>query len=69
MAMNKLTYRATFPTMSEAYAVLPADAEWSSSFGYPGQSPFDEYYRDVTGQRWHVARRGEYPEQWTVSAD
>jgi hypothetical protein len=42
-------------TRNEAYDQLPADAEWSCSFGYPGEPGFVEYYRDPKGNRYNIA--------------
>ena len=39
---------------NEAYSLLPADAKWSCSFGYPGEGGFTEYYRDAKGERWVI---------------
>jgi hypothetical protein len=42
-------------SMSEAYALLPADAKWSASFGYPGEGGFTEYHRTTLGERWVIS--------------
>jgi hypothetical protein len=39
---------------SEAYAMLPAGAQWSSSFGYPGEGGYTEYHRTPDGQLWQI---------------
>jgi hypothetical protein len=41
-------------TKRQAYDQLPADAKWSSSFGYPGEGGFCEYYRDGNGKRYMI---------------
>jgi hypothetical protein len=41
-------------TKKEAYALLPVDAKWSSSFGNPGEGGYVEYYRTPQGERWSV---------------
>lgn len=40
---------------NDAYAMLPADAAWSCSFGYPGEGGFNEYYRTASGERWIIS--------------
>lgn len=56
-------------TYQQAVATLPADAKWSSSFGYPGQGGYSEYHRTPDGQRFEIAN-GTYldfePFTWTV---
>lgn len=44
---------------SAAYALLPADAEWSCSFGYPGEGGFKEYHRTKAGECWQITN-GSY---------
>jgi len=56
---------ASFQFYSEARAALPDDAEWSSSFGYPGQGGFAEYYRDPRGDRF-IIQNGECGDSWTM---
>lgn len=41
-------------TQSDAYAQLPKDAVWSSSFGYPGEGGFNEFWRQPDGTRWLI---------------
>lgn len=43
----------------EAYDLLPKDAKWSASFGYPGEGGFTEYWRTPTGERF-VITNGPY---------
>ncbi len=54
-------------TYTEAYDALPKDAKWSSSFGYPGQGGFTEYWRQPDGTQW-IVKNGPWngPEVWTV---
>ena len=42
-------------TRNEAYALLPADALWSCSFGYPGEGGFKEFYRTRAGEEFHIS--------------
>lgn len=39
----------------QAYQALPADAEWSCSFGYPGEGGYVEFSRTATGERWEIS--------------
>lgn len=41
-------------TREQAYAQLPADAEWSCCFGYPGDTGFVEFYRTPAGERFKI---------------
>lgn len=41
-------------TEKQAYALLPKDAKWSSSFGNPGEGGFIEYHRTSAGQ-WIIS--------------
>ena len=41
--------------MQLAYALLPDDAEWSCSFGNPGERGFNEYFRCPDGERWIIS--------------
>lgn len=56
-------------TYQQAIAQIPADAKWSSSFGYPGEGGYAEYHRDAAGKRW-IIENGNYmafaPFTWTV---
>lgn len=55
-------------TQSEAFALLPVDAVWSCSFGWPGEGGFNEYYRQPDGTRWKISN-GSYlgPRDWTCT--
>jgi hypothetical protein len=55
----------TYRTYSEAAAQLPADAKWSSSFGYPGCSGYAEYHRTQDGRRY-VIENGQWGDAWTI---
>jgi hypothetical protein len=46
-------------TESEAFAILPRDAKWSSTFGNPGESNYSEFYRTLDGRRWEISRKDE----------
>lgn len=50
-------------TMKEAYAMLPAGAKWSCSFGYPGVEGFVEYYRN-DGILWIVRNTPHDKDNW-----
>jgi len=52
-------------TQSQAYARIPADAQWSCCFGYPGDAPFDEIYHAADGRRWMISKR--WPDAWSVT--
>ncbi len=56
-------------TYNEALRTLPADAKWSSSFGYPGEGGYTEFHRTPDGKRFEIAN-GPYdatrPFVWTV---
>lgn len=59
-----------FKSYSEAAAQLPADAKWSSSFGYPGEGGYSEYHRDHDGNRY-VIQNGPWDaggNEWTMKA-
>lgn len=51
--------------MQQAYAQLPKDAKWSSSFGYPGEGGFVEFFRQPDGTVWQISN-GSWcgPEDW-----
>lgn len=53
----------------QAMQKVPADAEWSSSFGNPGEGGYVEYYRASDGSRWKMSN-GSYletaPFAWAV---
>ena len=59
-------------TYAQAAAKVPAEAQWSCSFGYPGEGGYVEYYRDAAGNRYVVGngRWDEYtcPRVWTFEA-
>ena len=54
-------------TEQEARARLPAGAKWSSSFGYPGEERYTEYWRSEAdryviqkdGSRWSTEKVAE----------
>ena len=46
-------------TEQEARARLPADAKWSSSFGYPGEERYVEYWRDAANRRFVLKKNGQ----------
>jgi hypothetical protein len=46
-------------TYQQAAAQLPQHAEWSCSFGYPGEGGYVEYHRDAFGNRY-VLTNGRY---------
>lgn len=56
-------------TYTEALSSIPAAAEWSSSFGNPGEGGYTEYHRTQSGERW-VVGNGPYdtqrPFDWTA---
>jgi hypothetical protein len=49
--------------MQQAYDQLPADAEWSCSFGNPGERNFEERYRRPDGTLWIISN-GFYGDEW-----
>ncbi len=42
-------------TYDECVATLPTGAAWSSSFGYPADHGYCEYWRTLSGERWLIA--------------
>ncbi len=44
-------------TKAQAYRALPMNAELSSSFGYPGQDVYDEFWRTPDGSRYLITKR------------
>jgi hypothetical protein len=38
----------------QAIEALPTDAQWSCSFGYPGEGGYVEYHRTPSGERWQL---------------
>lgn len=53
-------------TYAAARKALPKDAEWSSSFGNPGEGGYVEYYHTTSGRKW-VISNGPYC--WTPGED
>lgn len=51
-------------TSQEAYAKLPANAKWSSSFGNPGEGGFSEFYRTPDGKRFEIGN-GRFGDEWS----
>jgi hypothetical protein len=54
--------------IQEAYAKLPQDADWSSSFGNPGEGGYVEYHRRPDGELWSISNGpydGLQPFFWT----
>lgn len=55
-------------TYAEARAAIPADAVWSSVFGWPGECPFSEFWRTPDGKRYRIDNgRNEWAMNWTVT--
>lgn len=54
-------------TYAQATANLPADAQWSCSFGNPGEGGYVEYHRDSKGRRHEISngRWNEGGNAWT----
>lgn len=42
-------------TYEQALAAMPEGFEWSSSFGYPGEGGYTEFWRNAAGTRWTVS--------------
>lgn len=42
-------------TYADARAQLPADVARSSSFGFPGEGGYVEYWRLPNGERWTIS--------------
>jgi hypothetical protein len=42
-------------TYQQAINQFPADAEWSCSFGNPGEGGYTEFHRDAAGNRYELA--------------
>ena len=63
-----MTSHATYDAAS---ALLPAGAEWSSSFGNPGEGGYTEFWR--TGNVRHKITNGNYearqPFQWDITPE
>jgi len=56
-------------TYNEALALIPSDAKWSASFGYPGEGGYTEFHRTPSGERWIIGN-GTWmdfaPFQWSA---
>ena len=58
-------------TYQDARDQLPAGAQVSSTFGYPGEGGYREYWRMPDGSRWTISNGGwmDYsPFNWTAAA-
>lgn len=58
-------------TYTEAASILPTDAEWSSSFGNPGEGGYVEYWRTPSGEVWTLSN-GSYNapgNEWRCAGD
>ena len=57
-------------TYQQATGTLPKGAKWSSSFGYPGEGGYSEFWRTSDGKRFEISNgRGEFvfaPFVWSV---
>lgn len=54
-------------TMAEAYKLIPQEAVWSCSFGYPGGGGgYQEFWRMPDGQRYIVWRE-RLSDEWHAS--
>jgi hypothetical protein len=57
-------------TYTEALTQIPEAAEWSSSFGNPGEGGYVEYHRTQSGERWTISN-GDWlamrPFEWTAN--
>ena len=57
-------------TYEGARARLADDAEWTSSFGYPGEGGYCEHWRRPNGERWRISN-GRWdalkPFTWTLT--
>jgi hypothetical protein len=42
-------------TYTEALTSIPDGAEWTSSFGVPGEGGYVEYHRTQSGDRWTIS--------------
>lgn len=55
-------------TYTEALTSIPEAAEWTSSFGNPGEGGYVEYHRTQSGDRYTISN-GSYeamqPFDWT----
>ena len=55
-------------TYQDAKRLLPAGAYISSTFGYPGEEGYSEFWRSADGaSRWEISRRWPWEsEGWVV---
>lgn len=53
-------------TKARVNAMLPRDAYWSCSFGYPGDEHYSEYWRDPRGMRYLLEKTYDV---WTFHAE
>lgn len=62
--MNKWNF-----SQADVYAMLPGDAKWSCSFGYPGQGGFTEFW--VSGGRRWIIQNGPWCSgyEWSIYAE
>jgi hypothetical protein len=44
----------------QAFRQLPLDAQWSSSFGNPGEGGYQEYHRTPSGDRYIISNGPHY---------
>jgi len=58
-------------TYNEATAMLPADAKWSCSFGYPGETGYVEYFRDRANNRFVIenGKWSDFEMCWTCKQE
>lgn len=63
----------TYNSYDAAHATLPEGARWSSSFGYPGEGNYDEFWRTDDGRRFRITNRepfghmlGSFGRTWRV---
>lgn len=55
-------------TYQAAINSIPADAKWSSSFGYPGEDNYSEFWRDTKNTRYEISRKDSYETAgWSVA--
>ncbi len=50
-------------TYTEALTSIPEAAEWSSSFGNPGDGGYVEYHRTQSGKRWAIDNGPHYAQR------
>ena len=51
--------KVTKMTYQQATNKLPEGSKWSSSFGYPGEGGYCDFWRDRDGKRYQVSN-GKY---------